>query len=119
MPGGARRHMDHGFIPPLYQTEPRQMYYHTMTALNNIGLDGAPFTVVPGIYPKIQQAISKFDHDYMSGLVGEDFRGAVPARIMQDPAVMAARDSAMDSPPAGLSECLWLLKQLLLLVCTN
>jgi hypothetical protein len=99
-------HMDHGFIPPLYQAEPRQMYYHTMTALNDIGLDGAPFTVIPDIYPKIQRAISKFDSGYMSSLVGQDFRGAVPAAIMKDPAVAAARDAALESPPPGPSECM-------------
>ena len=66
----------HGFIPPLYQTEPRQMYYHTMTALNDIGPGGAPFTIVDGIYPKIKKVIESFDSDYMATLVGEDFRGA-------------------------------------------
>ena len=47
------------------------MYYHTMTALNDIGPGGAPFTVVDGIYPKIKKVIESFDDDYMATLVGE------------------------------------------------
>ena len=47
------------------------MYYHTMTALNDIGPGGAPFTIVDGIYPKIKKVIESFDDDYMATLVGE------------------------------------------------
>lgn len=62
------------------------MYYHTMTALNDIGLDGAPFTVAgPDVYSRIKAVMRRFDDEYMSTLVGEDFRGAVPGRIMQAP----------------------------------
>ena len=95
-------HMDHGFIPPLYQTEPRQMYYHTMTALNDIGPGGAPFTIVDGIYPKIKRVIESFDDEYMATLIGEDFRGNVPARIMEAPEMIAAREEANAEPPMGI-----------------
>ena len=78
------------------------MYYHTMTALNDIGPGGAPFTVVDGIYPKIKKVIESFDDDYMATLVGEDFRGNVPARIMEDPEMIAARDEANAEPPMGI-----------------
>ena len=78
------------------------MYYHTMTALNDIGPGGAPFTVVDGIYPKIKKVMEKFDDDYMATLVGEDFRGNVPARIMEDPEMIAARDEANAEPPMGI-----------------
>ena len=78
------------------------MYYHTMTALNDIGPGGAPFTIVDGIYPKIKKVIESFDDDYMAMLIGEDFRGNVPARIMEDPEMIAARDEANAEPPMGI-----------------
>ena len=79
----AGLHMDSGFLPQHYQTEPRQSYVLAVLSLSPMVRGGAAFCVAPGSFAAARRAGQALAPELRATIDGRKARGELPALLGQ------------------------------------